>query len=246
MSDYDVDTIAVDENHRIVVKYDESPSNPRTDEDWMLTGFVTVSGNRRTIDVAPIYDDPTGWIPEAHERLSELRSFDSRGYRDDVVARWARIFHNLVVEYDAEHGGYWFVDPNRFAEAGFTLDEHGDIVHRAQDFDAETGKYLPTYHVTGTQNVAEFQRSIIDAERQNYNAWANGEVYGIIAEKRIRKHVTVFDKSEFAGDPVNEYDEEDWTEEESLWGIYEVGYKSFTDMVKDTVNGNFPDEFHLA
>lgn len=241
------DFVYIDENHRLGFDYDEDAQNPR--EDWdMLTGFVTINNpNWRNIDVAPVHDDPFG-IAEAHERLENVvyqrnsRRYNAgRGYNSEVgelVERWAKIFHNAHIEWDSEHGGYWFVDPDAFA-ANWTVDENGDIP--AYEYGGANGT---TITVPKRSDVLAFQAEIIEGERKTYSDWASGSVYFVYGQKRTIEHVKVTNPEN--GEVLREYDREEWDTTDSLSGIYmdDTSYgPTFEDMVIAVAKQNFGDEY---
>lgn len=112
--------IDLTESSRIVVRYDTDAECPRNDWD-MQTGFVKIHGrgDSRLMDVPAVHDDPTGLIEEAHDRFYDDDGM-SRGKAEDLTERWARCFHGLHIEYDAEHGGYWFVHMDNDFSADLT------------------------------------------------------------------------------------------------------------------------------
>lgn len=155
--------IQLTDTARLVVEYDQDAENPRADWD-MLTGFVKIEGrgDSRLSDVPAVHDDPIA-IRDAHERIHRSVACSPTcpwGGRHRVhvdeedVIRWARIFHDMHLEYDSEHGGYWFVDPDGFREGGWT---DGDPLQQQAD--------------------------VIKAERESYRQWADGEVYGVVLER---------------------------------------------------------------
>jgi hypothetical protein len=121
-----MDTIDITETSRLVIKQDTDAENPRKDWD-MLTGFVKIDGRGdwRILDVEPVHDDPIR-IAEAHDRLVR---FGDEGWTEDTVERWARIFHGMHIEYDSEHGGYWFVDNDgSYPPKRGTLEEQARLI----------------------------------------------------------------------------------------------------------------------
>lgn len=180
--------IQIDGDTRLRVKQDTDPSNPR--EDWdMMTGYINVPerGDSRYSDVPAVHEDPTGEILSAWERIVVRHECNncawaphkpSIGSNPEHVIRWARIFHALTLEWDAEHGGFWFVNPS-----------HNDA------------------------DPSNDASEIIKAERSVYQKWADGEVYGVILERRVEWK------------PVSETDQPrglktTWEEDESIWGCY--------------------------
>ena len=95
--------IELTDTARLRIEHDPDAECPRG--DWhMLTGFVKIQGrgDSRLMDVPAVHDEPIP-IEEAHDRLAFWRTDND----EDAVERWARIFHDLHIEYDDEHGGYY-------------------------------------------------------------------------------------------------------------------------------------------
>lgn len=191
MSDYTVETIEVTDTSRILVEYEQDAQNPRKDWD-MMTGFVKINGegDSSIIDVEPVHEDPTGRIVEADERFDEaafvrVESPANRwgsAYRQRfdphvAVARWARAFYGLLVEYDSEHGGYWFVNPEQM-EANFPAVGDGTV----QRFRQQEGAPINTYE-NYVQDFFEASAEVIKGERETYRQWAKGEIYIVCFER---------------------------------------------------------------
>lgn len=204
MSDYTIETINLTETARLRVEADQDASNPRVDWD-MATGFVKIGGrgDSRIIDVEAVHDDPIQ-IRDAHERIHRSVACAPNcpwGSRHRVhvdeqdVVRWARIFHGMHVEYDSEHGGYWFV---------------------GQSFIDENAPLLPE----GT-DLLQWQAEVVESDRDTYRQWAEGEVCGVILERRV-SYVKVID-SDSDTLPVDvDWDtlRDEWEVVEDLWGCY--------------------------
>ncbi len=185
------DTITLeDDTLRLVVAYDEDAQCPRG--DWhMLTGFYKIQGrgDSRRIDVPALYDFP-GDINRAHDELETPRQ---TRLHNSVVERWARIFYGQVVEYDSQHGGYWFVQLD--GDEGFAANwpglELGTAEHLAQ------------------------QAEVIQQERATYETWASGEVYGVI----LQKAVDLYELDDM-GIATDREALRVWDDIDSLWGCY--------------------------
>lgn len=187
--------IQLTETSRLLVETDTDVQCPRGD-DHMLTGFAKIDGrgdSRRT-DVPAVHENAVrDQIVQAHEHFS-AEDWMTRDYRagafptEDAVVRWARIWCGLVVEYDREHGGYWFValdGPDLFAE------NFPDLV-------------------PGSPEHLAMQAEVIEQEREIYRQWAEGEVYGVILERRY-DYVRPDDTSIAI---------QQWEDQEALWGCY--------------------------
>lgn len=197
MSEYTVETIDLDNRHRIVVEYDQDASCPRL--DYASTGFVNVEFDpwRRSggfNEIPEVHDDPTGRIAEAHDKL-----FD-HGYgrtvawydegREHAMVRWARIFHDLTIVYEngvEHHEGYWFADPKEMRENW-------------------------PENLVGTEKYREQERAVIDQEHETYRQWAAGEVYTVSLEEWVELTGSLVE-----GSIINQ---ERWVEIDSLSGCY--------------------------
>lgn len=213
MSDRTIETFQFGDNDRVRLVPDDDAQCPRG--DWhMLTGFVNLEGlgDSRKSDVPAVYDEPIP-ITEAHDR------FDEKVYPDpdhqlgwpateEVVGRWAKIFHGLVVEYDSPHGGYWFVAG---ADAS-TAATPTDAANRALFYDN-----WPELVVGSPEHLAK-QAEVIEQEQETYRQWADGEVYGFIHEK-----LSTWAKLGPDGDILYELGDsirrDEWDEEEAMWGV---------------------------
>lgn len=184
--------IELTDTARLVVEYDDSPECPRG--DWhMLTGFVKIPGrgDSRLSDVPAVHDDPgIGW---AHENFPN----------EELVERFFRIFHGLHVEYDAEHGGYWFVAGADAAAYATPVDTYSRALFRDNWPDLEPGS---------PESLAK-QAEVIRQEQETYRQWADGEVYGVILERAAPWEKTFVN----SGDTVEGVD---WVEHTSIWGSY--------------------------
>ena len=200
MSDYTIETIELTETSRLRVEVDQDTTNPRKDWD-MLTGFVKIEGrgDSRLADVEPVHDAPIDIRHAYHEFFGKPALYTDILWRQharsqELVVRWARAFHGLHVEYDDEHGGYWFVDRASWA-AGWDAPADGFTLER--------------------------QAEIISSERETYRQWAEGEVYGVVLERRVT-YVRVIDSDSDTLPTDVDWNEtrDEWDEVESIWGCY--------------------------
>jgi hypothetical protein len=102
---------------------------------------------------------------------------------EPMIERYIRILGG-VAELDTPHDGprtVWYVLPEKMRELGW-----------------EDERITP-----------DEMRKVIEAERKEYRAWAEGEVYGVIIEKNV-----TWAKVEDPDETM-----ETWEEEESVWGI---------------------------
>lgn len=207
--------IELTDTTRLRIEHDLDAECPRG--DWhMLTGFVKIPGrgDSRLNDVPAVHDDPTSGIAWAHDQL--VPGFGIRDdHRDEtLVERWARAFYGLHIEYDAEHGGYWFVAGADAATYAAPIDTYSRALFRDNWPDLEPGS---------PESIAK-QAEVIEQERETYRQWAEGEVYGVILERavayaRVERNTSgdVWDLK----NPLTEDDvREDWEEVDSTWGCY--------------------------
>lgn len=200
-----VEKIKLTKNARLVVVHDTDALCPRG--DWhLLTGFVKIPGrgDSRLSDVPEVWDPPLP-ILDAHERILDR----SRVTQEGDVQRWARVFHGLSIVYDSEHGGYWFV-------AG------ADASSYATDVDVENRALFRDNFpdlVPCTQAHLDKQDEVIDQERETYRQWADGEVYGVVLQRRARWiRVDSNDEPVFLVD--GDLSRETWEDVDSIWSCY--------------------------
>lgn len=222
-----IETIQITDAARLRVVADQDADCPRG--DWhMLTGFVKLGdkGDWLLVDVPAVYDDPIG-IEAAYDRFDEARydyvgpgkgdrggPYRLRAFNEyDLTARWARIFHGLHIEYDAEHGGYWFV-------AGADAATYATPVTYSRALFRDN---WPDLQPGSPESLAK-QAEVIEGERETYRQWADGEVYGVILERATAMAPVV--RNEMAGvwdlrTPLTDDEIElSWDEAESIWGVY--------------------------
>lgn len=116
-------------------------------------------------------------------------------YDDDVLARWLRIFHgSYSIMWDSsENNAYLAFDTAAWRETVGLTDEWMNL------------------HKLDRQTLAEGSLTEI-------MAWANGEVFGWILERRLVTHTTHKDPT--TGETVKELESEDWEVMDSCWGFY--------------------------
>lgn len=231
------DIIQLTDTARLVVEQEVGSTNPRKDWD-MLTGFVKIEGrgDSRVIDVEPVHEAPIP-IQDAHERLSTWHSQPRFTPHEGIVERWARIFHGMHIEYDSEHGGYWFVDPAGF-RANFPAIGDGNVKRIRQRKGAPYGVY-DHYE----QSALETQAEVIEQERETYRQWAEGEVY-IVSLERLERYVRVVDSgSDVVADDIDwDSTKDEWETVESIGGNYLDDIYS-PRVVADEHFGLTPEEF---
>lgn len=219
--------IQLTETARLRVEHDDSPQCPRGDWD-MLTGFVSIDGrgDERRSDVPAVHEAPIPIIealdryentayhdPSAHEGRGGWR-YPLAGSEEEMVVRWARIFHGLHLEHDFEHGGFWFVAGADAATYVTEVDAYSRCLFHDNWPDIEPG----------SPESLEKQAEVIEQERETYRQWADGEVYGVILERATAMAPVV--RNEAAGvwdlrTPLTDDEIElSWNEEESIWDSY--------------------------
>lgn len=256
MSNLTVETIEVTDTARITIEYDDGPENPRKSWD-MMTGFVKIPGrgDSSLIDVEPVHTDPTSGIAAAFEHFGEAgyvyvgqgKGYNGGPYQhrtwidaERLTVRWARAFYGLLLEYDSEHGGFWFVDPEQM-EANFPAIGDGTV----QRFRRQEGAPINTYEQY-VQDFFEASAEVIKSERETYRQWANGEVYGVIFERRAT-YVRVIDSDSDTLPSDVDWNEtrETWEQVESLWGCY-LDSDYTAQMVALELDVDFTDEERAA
>lgn len=233
MSNDTVEIIEVTDTARIVVVYDSDGPNPRQDWD-MMTGFVKIEGkgDSSLIDVEPVHNDPTSGIAAAFEHFGEAgyvyvgqgKGYNGGPYQhrswidaERLTVRWARAFYGLHLEYDSEHGGFWFVDPEQM-EANFPAVGDGTV----QRFRQQEGAPINTYEPY-VQDFFEASAEVIKGERETYRQWAEGEIYGVVFERLetfAKSRVTRLDFGFEADLTVEPEVFDEWTHAASLWDCY--------------------------
>ena len=195
--------IDVTDTSRLVIEPDTDTECPRG--DWhMLTGFVKIDGrgDSRLNDVPAVHDDPIG-ISAAHNQFWFYNDAAlSRTEAETLTERWARIFHGLHIEYDSEHGGYWFVAGANAATAATPVDTYS----RALFYDN-----WPDLKIGTPEHLAK-QAEVIAGEQETYRQWAEGEVFGVILERK-RHFTKIYDDGSGA-------EGDEWDEVDSIWGCY--------------------------
>lgn len=205
MSDMTVTTIELTPTSRLVVEYDQDAANPRSDIDF-LTMYVNVDGGypSRWNEVPSSIDADLGQgIAYADDHLFDLGSATwsrSHGGGPLAVIRWARIFHDTTLEFHEGgqyHRGYWFVPRE------VMLENWPDLV-------------------PGTDEYVSMEHLLIEQDRATYQAYVDGEVYGVVLERKVEwvpanpDLVTAF----LPEDPTMDT----WVEVEALWGNYLTGF----------------------
>lgn len=191
MSPDEIETIQLTDTWRLKVVQDYDGQNQRTNDDYMLTGALTINSRwRNTIDVEPIHEFP-GPLHGAHIVLQD----------EQVVIRWAKIFYGIHLDFT--DGTYWWVDRGKL-EQNWSGDELDQVL---------AGSYFYTDHLGAKHAISE--ASIIKDEQEDYRRWCDGEVYGVKLERRIDLY-ELDDKGVATDREAFPF----WEEVESLWGCY--------------------------
>lgn len=206
MSDDPIATIRIDETHRVLVYPDDGPVNPR--KDWeMSTGALTIRGDSRTIEVEPVYEFP-GHLRDADEHLYGVGSETAGwGGASATVKRWARIFYGIELQY--VEGTYWWMHPGQLAGWSPVGEFEGQPLYRYG-----AGPELLT--------SAALQHRVIDADRESYEKWAAGEVYGLRVEKfKLKARLGLNEDGELIILDEDQLDIDGaWDEVQAVWGFY--------------------------
>jgi hypothetical protein len=236
-------TIEWGPNDRILIVPDQDASNPRTNGDYMLTGFVKIPGHgdSRLNEVPGIYE-PGLPIQAAYDKINESmwarhlkkspNNYDVSFSRATIhlVERWARVFHNTKLYWDFEYGGFWFVNEEQLA-----LNWPG----------IEIPDGAVTYKGKQVQRP-ELEEEIISDEREQYRIWAEGETEGWIHQRRMSWARVEQDEQGLweLVSPLTEDDvTEQWEDESSLWGC--AGYSSEDRMLEFPVTFDLPERVVL-
>ena len=131
----------------------------------------------------------------------------------DNVARYLRMFHGATTVH--------VLSPHHNSDA-----HH--VIFDTPDWREMTGVTDTPADLTG--DVHEWQ------------AWLDGDVYGIVTERRVTTHTTVTDAE--TGDVVREDDGDDWEEYDAVWGFF--GREYAEREARDTLKGELTPEGKCA
>lgn len=106
------------------------------------------------------------------------------------VARWLKAYHGATVVETWHSGESWYIA-------------------------ADIAKWRSEMGVTVEQIREETQARSLMAE---YQAWVQGDVYGYVIERRLVAYTTVINPAD--GEIIGTTREDQWSEVESLWGLY--------------------------
>ena len=196
---------------RLVVDYQDYPSNPREDDTCLVT-FVEAHESYQRFDVQVL------GAAGASTDAASIDWYRARGHfaDDDLLARWVRIFHPEVAafEHDYEYGGFWVLTRTGI-NAGFryTVTVPATGVTTGYDYTDEV--------IAGTYNEGKTTaRSILEGEAGLYRKWARGEVYDVTLE---RPGGELYDPAVLV--PLEDVDADEsaiqWGAVETIGGFYE-------------------------
>jgi hypothetical protein len=209
--------IPVGDDYRISVFVDSDAICPRLDYE-MVTGFIKIPrlGDSRLADVPAVWPDEFG-IESAHERIALYSSPRLRySGSEETVVLWARDVHDVAIQFDHAHGGYWFVSLKPFAEGWPDL-------------------------VAGTPERLAKQTEVIDAERQIYEQWADNEVYGVVFQRRVDLY-----ELDDRGIATDREATVVWDDVEALWGCYLDDTYTPMDVAKEIVGSEYIDKLEAG
>lgn len=199
------------ETHRVRLVLDDNTTDPREDDEFAC-GALTIPSSL-FVDVA----HPGELAEEAKPRLfGDYGRFYGHGdmsYRDGVAVfeRWVRVFHGGATLYDSPNDGpsmVWYMTPEMM---------------RTRGFDGE--------QATDRDRMAE----ILELSRKEYRAWAEGDAWGVVVEKRV--HWTTDDED------MDDSERDTWEEVESVWGF--IGSEYAETEARAMLADQPPDEHHL-
>ena len=157
----------IDPTLRVMATPDPKALNPRTEWDTPVGTFTP---------------EPNGIYPAPgprHEFPADLFGAHHSSLTPDQVVRWARIFHNIRLEWHNDRGGltYWWVDPAEFDSMynqrtdthilwPSAVDSNNDMVYEEVMKD-------------------EAERRVISDQRKVYLQWEEGRVMILIVQEKI-------------------------------------------------------------
>lgn len=181
------ETLAESGNRRVRLVIDEDCQDPRKDAD-VTCGAVTVPGSRY-VDVPEAGPLADAWARLMRDYGGHHRGRYSLSEGVEIFERYVRAVHHGVAVFDTPTDGAdvaWYVTPDMMRAAGFRPEEI----------------------------TPERMADVVNAERAEYRAWAEGDCWGWILEERAPWQLV-----RFPGTDREEHTEgEDWTPVDSAWG----------------------------
>lgn len=192
------DIIQINEDTRIVVKYDQDAEDPRNWDPGVSVHPIRTNARYHRIDAGT----------NSHEhQLDEIIEHVPEMQRDDALARH---FERAKL-------------PFRIVSMMSGRDWIGDYVWYAEpETVAENMELAPLWNGL----------DLVDGCIEQYRAYLDGEVYGVILEKRVTW--------QRADDP--DVTQETWEHEDSVWGCYLDGDYTALTVAADHFGIQVPDK----
>lgn len=189
----DFDIVKENENYRVRLELDEYPEKPYDDGATpILYREFKYYGARWE-----------AFNKQGEDLVDELNALCGRVRREDeeeVIERYLRIFHGAysVVFDSSEENRYISFDTAAWREEMGLTDEHLD------------------------RNPDIKRDELAEGSLKEVMAWAEGDVYGVIEERRLNRHTVTVYTDPVSGDEVRKSDTEGeyWETVESVWGYY--------------------------
>lgn len=185
----DLDIVKENDNYRARLEYDESGEKPYDEGATPILNREFRGYARRWEAVNEQANEYVDTINDAYTR------FD---YDEDVLARFLRIFYGSysVLWDSSQENAYLAFDTAAWRETHGLTDEY-------------IAKVGPD--VLDRQTLAEGSLNEI-------MAWANGEVFGFIVERKVKAVTTRTDYA--TGEPLPSVEFEEWDEVDACWGFF--------------------------
>jgi len=196
-----METLKENDNFRVRLVNDESGEKPYDE------GAVPIL-SREFRDYRGRFEAVNAQAEDLEEVITD--AFNRLNRDSDVLARYLRIFYGAysVMEDSSDNCAYLAFDTAAWrTEHELTdeyLDAHTDVLDR---------------------------KTLAQGSLNEVMAWANGEVYGYIVEKKFQTFTRYIDP--VTGLEVRDEDGEEWIESDSCWGFY--GY----DVAKEAAEEAF-------
>lgn len=183
-------------NYRVRLVQDEGAECPRDTDEFACGALTLPSRDYNDVPCPGELAETAG--PRLFGDYGRFygHSRDGHSYRDGVTVfeRWVRVFHGGATLYDTPHEGpgvVWYLTPAMMSDRGFTEEEAADRDRMAE---------------------------ILQAERGEYRAWAGGDAWGYVIEKRV---TWTTDDLE-----IDDSDRETWEQvaDGSVWGFIGTEY----------------------
>lgn len=187
------DIIKENENYRVRLELDECPEKPYDDGATPILSREFRGYYGSRWEAVNKQGEPYA------NALNELAGRIRRELEEETIARYLRIFHGAYsVEWDSSED---------FRYVAFDTTEWRE----------EMG--LTEEHMT-TSNID--RSTLAEGSLEEVIAWATGDVYGVIEERKLNRHTVTVYTDPVSGDEVRKSDTsgEYWETEEAVWGYY--------------------------